>query len=64
MNNEIAVAAFLDRRLPFVAITEVIEAVMNELRPRPWTSLDDVLEADAAARRHAVRQVEAAEVKL
>ena len=27
---------------------------MNELRPRPLASLDDVLEADAAARRHAV----------
>lgn len=55
--NEIAVAAFLERRLPFLAITAVIEAVMNELRPRPLASLDDVLEADAAARRHAALQV-------
>jgi 1-deoxy-D-xylulose-5-phosphate reductoisomerase len=62
--NEIAVAAFLERRLSFVAITVVIEAVMNELRPRPLTGLGDVLEADAAARRHAARQVEAMAAKL
>ena len=62
--NEVAVTAFLDRRLPFLAITTVIEAVMNELRPRPLASLDDVLEADAAARRHAGLQVEAMAVGL
>lgn len=62
--NEIAVAAFLERRLPFLAITAVIEAVMNELRPRPLASLDDVLEADAAARRHAALQVGAMAAKL
>jgi 1-deoxy-D-xylulose-5-phosphate reductoisomerase len=61
--NEVAVAAFLERRLPFLAITAVIEAVMNELRPRALASLDDVLAADAAARRHAGRQVEAMTVK-
>jgi 1-deoxy-D-xylulose-5-phosphate reductoisomerase len=61
--NEIAVAAFLDRRLPFLAITAVIEAVMDELHPRPLASLDDVLDADAAARRHAKLQVEAMAVK-
>ncbi|MFA5913646.1 MAG: 1-deoxy-D-xylulose-5-phosphate reductoisomerase [Burkholderiales bacterium] len=57
--NEIAVAAFLERRLPFLAITAVIEAVMDELRPRPLANLDDVLGADAAARRQAALQVEA-----
>ena len=62
--NEIAVAAFLERRLPFLAITAVIEAVMNELRPRPLASLDDVLEADAAARRHATLQVGAMAAKV
>jgi 1-deoxy-D-xylulose-5-phosphate reductoisomerase len=62
--NEIAVAAFLERRLPFLAITAVIEAVMNELRPRPLASLDDVLEADAVARRHAVLQVGALTAKV
>jgi 1-deoxy-D-xylulose-5-phosphate reductoisomerase len=62
--NEIAVAAFLERRLPFLAITAVIEAVMNEVRPRPLASLDDVLEADAAARGYATLQVGAIAAKL
>ncbi len=61
--NEIAVAAFLARRLPFLAISAVIEAVMDELPSRPLTSLDDVLGADAAARRHAERRVEAMAAK-
>jgi len=51
--NEVAVAAFLQRRLRFLGITEVIEAVMNKLPPRPLAALGDVLDADAAARRHA-----------
>lgn len=55
--NEVAVAAFLERRLPFLAITAVIEAVMNELSPRALDSLDDVLDADAAARRCAERRI-------
>jgi len=62
--NEVAVTAFLGRRLPFLAITTVIEAVMNELRARPLNSLDDVLAADAAARRHAELQVEAMTARL
>ena len=57
--NEVAVAGFLERRLPFLAITAVIEAVMNALPPRAIASLDDVLEADAAARRCAQLQIEA-----
>jgi len=60
--NEIAVAAFLERRLPFLAITAVIEAVMNELRPHPLACLDDVLEADTEARRRALLHVEALRV--
>jgi len=56
--NEVAVSAFLERRLSFPAITRVIEAVMNEMRTRQLTTLADVLDADAAARRQATRQVE------
>ena len=61
--NEIAVTAFLERRLPFLAITSVIEAVMNELGPRALTGLGEVLEADAAARRHAESQIAAMRVR-
>jgi 1-deoxy-D-xylulose-5-phosphate reductoisomerase len=61
--NEVAVAAFLERRLPFLAITAVIEAVMNDSRPRPIATLDDVLGADAAARRNAALQIDAMAAK-
>ena len=57
--NEIAVAAFLELRLPFLGITAVIEAVMNDSRPRALATLQDVLDADAAARRSAVLQIDA-----
>ncbi len=61
--NEVAVAAFLERRLPFLAITAVIEAVMNQTHPRPLATLDDVLDADAAARRNAALEIEALAAK-
>jgi 1-deoxy-D-xylulose-5-phosphate reductoisomerase len=61
--NEVAVSGFLERRLAFPAITAVIEAVMNALPARAIASLDDVLEADDAARRCAQLQVEATTAK-
>jgi len=56
--NEVAVNAFLERQLSFLEITHVIEAVMNELPSRPLARLEDVLDADAAARRSATRCIE------
>jgi 1-deoxy-D-xylulose-5-phosphate reductoisomerase len=56
--NEVAVSAFLERRLAFLEITQVIEAVMDELPPRPLAGLGDVLDADAEARRRAARRIE------
>ncbi|RRQ20050.1 1-deoxy-D-xylulose-5-phosphate reductoisomerase [Thiohalobacter thiocyanaticus] len=51
--NEVAVAAFLDERLAFTAIPEVIEAVLGRLTPQPADSLEAVLAADAGAREAA-----------
>ena len=51
--NEVAVQAFLDGRLNFTRITAVIDQVMQQVQSAPVTALDDVLEADAAARRAA-----------
>lgn len=48
--NEIAVEAFLDRKLGFLGISHLIEAVMAALPARPEGSLDEVLTADRAAR--------------
>lgn len=51
--NEIAVEAFLAGRLPFTRITAVIEETLGALPPAKLDTLDDVLEADHLARRHA-----------
>ncbi len=51
--NEIAVEAFLERRLAFVDIPAVIENVLAQHRSTPIASLDDVLSADEWARREA-----------
>ena len=49
--DEIAVAAFLERRLPFTGIARVIERVLERMPRTALRSIDDVLAADAEARR-------------
>jgi 1-deoxy-D-xylulose-5-phosphate reductoisomerase len=49
--DEIAVAAFLEGRLPFPGIPAVIERVLNGMPRTSLHSIDDVLDADAEARR-------------
>jgi 1-deoxy-D-xylulose-5-phosphate reductoisomerase len=56
--NEVAVQAFLDRRLNFTAIAAVIDKVLQRLDSSPVKALGDVLDADAAARRLAVALIE------
>ncbi|WP_321934865.1 1-deoxy-D-xylulose-5-phosphate reductoisomerase [Paraburkholderia sp. J8-2] len=51
--NEVAVEAFLNRRIGFMAIAQTVDAVLNALENRNASSLEVVLEADAAARRAA-----------
>ncbi len=51
--NEIAVAAFLDRRIGFPAIAEVVGTVMDAHRPAPADSLEAIFEIDREARRSA-----------
>ncbi len=48
--NEVAVEAFLECRIPFLAIPRVLEKVLAELSVSTVHSLEDVLLADAAAR--------------
>jgi 1-deoxy-D-xylulose-5-phosphate reductoisomerase len=56
--DEIAVAAFLERRLPFLGIPEVIERVLIRTPRVKFEKMDDVLTADAEARRMAREEVE------
>src|SRR6476661_4882462 len=57
--NEVAVAAFLDGRLPFLGIAETVEEALGEADGSPARDLDDLVEADAAARKLAERGVPA-----
>jgi len=50
--NEVAVAAFLDGRLPFLAIGDVVADALAVSDGAPARDLDDLVEADAAARRY------------
>jgi 1-deoxy-D-xylulose-5-phosphate reductoisomerase len=56
--NEVAVQAFLDQRLNFTGIATVIDKVLQRLDTVPVKALDDVLDADAAARRAAAALIE------
>lgn len=51
--NEVAVAAFLGRRLNFARIAAVIESVLQQHEAGPVRSLEDALAADAWARERA-----------
>lgn len=53
--DEIAVAAFLEGRLSFPGIPAVIEAVLDAMPRTSLHSIDDVLAADAEARRLAAQ---------
>jgi 1-deoxy-D-xylulose-5-phosphate reductoisomerase len=57
--NEEAVAAFLDGRLGFTAIAEVIEDAMDAQPPAPVTTLADVRRIDRWARQHAAGRIAA-----
>ncbi|HSA58224.1 MAG TPA: 1-deoxy-D-xylulose-5-phosphate reductoisomerase [bacterium] len=58
--NEVAVARFLNRELGFNDIPRLVERTMNRHNPFALKTLEDVLEADAWARREAKTQPAAA----
>lgn len=55
--NEVAVAAFLDHSIPFLSIPIVIEEVLAALPVSSVNKLDDVLDADTAARAMAQEMI-------
>ena len=55
--DEIAVAAFLERQIPFLGIAEVVESALARTPPVKIEEMDDVLAADAEARRIAKEEV-------
>jgi len=53
--NEVAVATFLQGKIAFLSIPALVEATLSSVAVEPAASLAVLLEADAAARRHAER---------
>ncbi|MGE5274550.1 MAG: 1-deoxy-D-xylulose-5-phosphate reductoisomerase [Verrucomicrobiota bacterium] len=49
--NEVAVAAFLDGLLPFLGIADAVEETLATVEGSPANDLDELIEADAEARR-------------
>ena len=58
--NEVAVAAFLDGRLPFLGIPEVVERTLDAADGLPARDLDELVAADTDARRLAEQALVAA----
>lgn len=57
--NEMAVAAFLDRRIAFTDIAVIVESVLHAYDAPAPLAISDVLEIDGEARRLAARSMEA-----
>jgi 1-deoxy-D-xylulose-5-phosphate reductoisomerase len=55
--NEVAVQAFLAGRIPFLGLAGVVEETLAGIDGVPAGDLDELVEADAAARRLAERAV-------
>jgi 1-deoxy-D-xylulose-5-phosphate reductoisomerase len=55
--NEVAVAAFLDRRIPFGRIADTVHAVLGSHDVRPARALEAVREADRWARARALEEM-------
>jgi 1-deoxy-D-xylulose-5-phosphate reductoisomerase len=51
--NEVAVAAFMEDRLRFLGIAEVVEETLASVDGTPAATLEDLVEKDAEARRNA-----------
>ena len=55
--DEVAVAAFLDGRIPFTAIATAVEAVLAEMPAAPATHFEELFAVDAEARRRTEERV-------
>jgi 1-deoxy-D-xylulose-5-phosphate reductoisomerase len=61
--NEIAVQAFLDRRIGFLDIAAIVSEVLTKSGPGQLETLEDVLAIDAAARALAASEIAHLEMK-
>ena len=50
-SNEVAVAAFLEKKIKFLEIPRLIEAALEKHWPRPRFTLEEILDLDRTIRR-------------
>jgi 1-deoxy-D-xylulose-5-phosphate reductoisomerase len=62
--NEQAVGAFCEGRIPFTRIPEIVEATLSAADAPRDATLENILAADADARRKANELIDAAGVEL
>ncbi len=55
--DEVAVAAFLDGRIPFTGIAAVVKRVLGAMPAEPVTHFEDLFACDAEARRRTAEEV-------
>lgn len=48
--NDVAVEAFLNKKLPFLRIPDVIESTLESHKPRVYSTMEEILEVDEWAR--------------
>jgi 1-deoxy-D-xylulose-5-phosphate reductoisomerase len=58
--NEVAVAAFLDKKIPLTRISEIVDRVVDEHQPAEIVSVVTLERADAFARQRAAELIETA----
>ena len=63
-SNEVAVDAFINKRLSFILIEEVIERTMKAHTNISNPSLEEVLSVDKWARDYASQLIESGEINL
>ena len=61
--NEVAVAAFLQRRLPYLGIADVLTHMLERCPTLPCNTLEAILAADGAARRLATQLIQTETVR-
>jgi 1-deoxy-D-xylulose-5-phosphate reductoisomerase len=62
--NEVAVASYLDERIPFLSIPRVIEQTLDAHRHVPVTTLDEIRDLDLWARRYSQNLLRGLELKV
>jgi 1-deoxy-D-xylulose-5-phosphate reductoisomerase len=56
--NEVAVDAFLEKKIAFLGIFAVVAEIMDKHKPQPCTSIQEVLAAAEWARKESMKMID------